>query len=356
MEVYVPPTEKEGGWRVNTDPAFLRALGVDADRLAEFGRYNLSLHDTSGHTSCIVIKEGWIVGEWYSTPETRTFYQYLSSNGKSYAMILFGMVVEDGRKGELAHRVDAESRVYDERWLPEGLPLSDPRKGEITFEQVFAHISGILPESAEGPGDAGDVDFVRYNVGRDPSNPNSGHLYFDPGHPEQYEKDPYSSIAFNHIGLVIPHLTGHEASEFLWERLMRPLGFSGVTWHTPYWNAQGSGVLWYSSGSPKIVPRDYARIATLLLRDGKWGERQLVPASWVQRFRTAPHYANMRSNADGYFGRAYPSDLFRIAGSGMNWAFIVPSLDLIALRTSRCYLSWEEHTPLYLGKLFDALL
>ena len=356
MDAYFPPSENNGGWRKNTDRDFLRSLGMDADKLAKFGKYNLSLLDRSGQTSCIVIKDGWIVGEWYSKPETSTFYQYLSSNGKSYAVILFGMIVEDSRSGKLAYSIDADSRAYDEGWLPEGSPLSDPRKSQIAFEHIFNHTSGILPESAEGPGHSGDVDFTLYNVGRDPRNEKSAQLFFDPGHPEQYAKDPYSSIAFNHIGMIVPHLTGMKASHYLWDRLMNPLGFSGVVWHTPYWNAGDSGIEWYSSSSPKIIPRDYARIAYLFLRDGKWGEDQLVPASWIQRFRTSPDYANIRSNVDGCFGDRYPRDLFRIAGSGMNWAFMIPSLDLIAIRTSRCYLAWDEHTPIFLEKLFDSLL
>ena len=81
-----------------------------------------------------------------------------------------------------------------------------------------------------------------------------------------------------------------------------------------------------------------------------------MPGEWLRQYRTQPNYANILSNSDGRFGAEYPEDLFRIAGSGMNWAFMIPSLDLIAIRTSRAYLSWDEHTPLFLQKLFDALL
>ena len=366
MDTYFPPSENSGGWRKKTDPAFVHSLGLDADRLEAFGQYNLSLEESSGHASCIVIKNGWIVGEWYSKPETETFCQYISSNGKSYSIVLFGMIVEDSKNGLLPYPIDVDSHVYDQRWLPEGFPLSDPRKAQITFEQIFSHTSGILPESAQGPGDTDGVDFALYCVGRDPKNRATAQLLFDPGHPEQYRadtepnliglEDAYSSLSFNHIGLIIPHLYGKPASDVLRERLLQPIGFSAVEWHTPYWNAAAGGVNWYSSGSPKFVPRDYARIAYLLLRDGQWGDTRLVPASWIQRFRRSPDYTNMRSNVDGYFGTPFPEDLFRIAGSGMNWAFMAPSLDLVAIRTSRSYLSWAEQTPLFLGKLFEAVL
>ena len=40
---YFPPPEYEGGWRKNTDPEFIRSMGLDPVRLEEFGQYNLSV-------------------------------------------------------------------------------------------------------------------------------------------------------------------------------------------------------------------------------------------------------------------------------------------------------------------------
>ena len=40
---YFPPTESKGGWRKNVDPEFIRSLGLDPDKLEEFGQYNLSV-------------------------------------------------------------------------------------------------------------------------------------------------------------------------------------------------------------------------------------------------------------------------------------------------------------------------
>jgi hypothetical protein len=102
-------------------------------------------------------------------------------------------------------------------------------------------------------------------------------------------------------------------------------------------------------------PRDYARFAYFLLRDGNWGGEQLVPASWIQRFRLSSRYPNIRSNVDGFFGR-YPKSMFRIAGSGLNWAFMVPEFDLIVLRTGRSSNRlWGDVEQVFLEKLFAAL-
>ena len=106
-----------------------------------------------------------------------------------------------------------------------------------------------------------------------------------------------------------------------------------------------------------MIPRDYARFAYLLSRDGRWGETQIAPSGWVERFRTSSAYPNVRSNIDGVFGKQYPADMFRIAGSGLNWAFIVPSLDLIALRTGRAdNRMWQEVEAKFLKLLFASVL
>ena len=105
-----------------------------------------------------------------------------------------------------------------------------------------------------------------------------------------------------------------------------------------------------------MTPRDYARFAYFLLRDGRWKDEQIVPSSYIQRFRTSALYPNLRSNLDGYFGAGYPKDMFRIAGSGLNWAFMVPSLDLIALRTGRASNAiWDEVQQEFLRKAFAAV-
>ena len=104
-EDYFPPPDSAGGWRRNTDPAFVRSLGLDPDKLEEFGRFNLELPNSnwepySRYKAAIVIKDGWIVGEWYNVPEARQFRSYISSNGKSFAIACFGIIDRGQPRGQ----------------------------------------------------------------------------------------------------------------------------------------------------------------------------------------------------------------------------------------------------------------
>ncbi len=354
---YYPPPESKGGWRKNTDPAFIRSLNIDPTKLEEFGQYNLSVPNSNWmpyaqYKGILVIKNGWIIGEWYNTPEAKSFMTYLSSNGKAFATIAFEIMKKDSDNGRIDMDIDEQSKVYREKWLPQGFPLSDARKNQITFEQIFRHTSGLCPErTASGEGvEKGRnrwTDYVDWIVGHDEKWPSTATLYFPPGHVEEYDGRQtsgshtfaYSSVGYGHIGLVLQNIYGKPAREFLWERLLAPLGFSGFDFHAP----PNEEIKWFSAGGLRITPRDYARFAYFLLRNGKWNNQQIVPTEWIQRFRTVPYYPNIRSNIDGVFGEQYPKDMFRIAGSGLNWAFMIPSHDLIAIRTGRANNGiWDE--------------
>jgi len=258
-----------------------------------------------------------------------------------------GIVVEDGRKGRIRQRIELDSRLYRKQWLPEGFPLSDPRKERITFHQVLKHTSGICPEDEE-QGRNRWGNYVDWVVGHSAKWPQTGKLYFEPG-----ARSWYSSVAFCHLGLVFRNVYRIRASDFIRQRIFTPIGVEKIT----FVGSPGNGIEWVSAGGVQLTPRDYARFAYLLLGDGKWKDNTIVPASWIVQFRTSDQYQNMTSNINGEFGEQYPRDLFRIGGSGLNWAYMIPSLDLIAIRTSRSYNQlWDEVRGQFLQKLFAAVL
>lgn len=352
LSSYFPPPGLDG-WRVNTDPAFVRSLGVDPDKLEEFLSFNMTDWPTQGgphakYTSCIVIKDGWIIGERYNRPDAKTYKQYLSSNGKSYAIALFGILASE-------FDVSLSDLVYDKRWLPEGFPLSDPRKSKITFEQILRHTSGICPESGQERGRNRWVDYVDWVVGRDQKwGDCTGPLAFDPGSDFRY-----SSVAFCHIALVVPRIANRPTHEYLWDKILEPIGVTAVGWERPPDRAKGH--MWFSAGGVQFTPRDYARFGYLLMHRGRWGDKQIIPADFLAGIMAGAGVANIKTNGTGFYsdqaGRPVPKDMFRIGGSGLNWLFAIPSDDLICLRTSRVKNSlWGEIEKDYVRKIADMLI
>ncbi len=359
-ETYFPEPEEEGGWRKNIDPDFLISLGLNPKGVDNYLAYNL----LTGHaTSALVIKDGWIVGEWYKAPELKEQKIYVASVAKAFTLASFGIAVKEGAEGRLPVALNRSSKLYDPRWLTAGYPLSDPRKAEITFDQVFRHTAGFAHESLidEGGRDQWS-DYESWVVGRDPQWPETKRLIYPPGRPGHLAEPDnwgdqlgsYSSLGFAHIGLILQQLYNMPARDVLWERLLQPIGFSGIDFYKP---PAPPSLMWFSGAGLKMTTRDLGRFAYFMVNDGTWKNRRLLPEGWVDSFVNTPYYPNLRSNVDGYFGDNYPKDLFRMFGSGGNFVFVVPSMNLIAIRTGHAnnfFMEKIEHDLLY--RVFDMLI
>jgi CubicO group peptidase (beta-lactamase class C family) len=280
------------------------------------------------------VKDGWIVGEYYNQAGANKGLYYLSSNGKSIAMLLAGHMAQTNPGLDL----DRNSKLYDQRWLAEGFPLSDSRKSSITFDHVFRHESGIIPEDAHQIADGAvqtesNWNFGPFTVGKDAQWPQSADLWYVPGKTAAYGGNrSYSSVAFNHLSLVFENVSGLEASKYLEQALLRPIGVGKVSYKV----TKGmEGTRFAAAGNALMGARDFMRIGYLMLNEGQWKGKRISSASWLRQFTGSTAYPNIRSNRDCHWGRAYPADLYRTTGSGQNWVLVVPSLDLVLTYNGR---------------------
>jgi CubicO group peptidase (beta-lactamase class C family) len=133
---------------------------------------------------------------------------------------------------------------------------------------------------------------------------------------------------------MLRHVTGMELEEYVRHNLAEPMGWGRWGWgykgqvrdHTP------------GGGGIAARPTDMLRFAYLLLRQGRWGDRQLVPADYVRRASSPspynPHFdysLQFNVNGNGYWDDI-PRDAFWKTGSGGFCIYIVPSLDLAVFK------------------------
>jgi hypothetical protein len=365
LSTYFPPSESNGGWRKTSDPARVRELGMDATGLESLGRYLMSLPyenystGVSGYNAsnkaAIVVKDGWIVGEYYNQGGANRALYYTASNGKTFAMLLAGHMARTYPRLEFG----PSSKLYDHRWLPEGFPLTDSRKAVITVDQVFRHASGVIPEDhhqiASGAVQTeSDWNFAPFTVGKDADWPQSARLAYDPGRPTSYRAgSPYSSVAFNHLSLVFRNVTGREASDYFRQAILNRIGVGRVE----YKLTRGMGDYRFApAGNVLMGARDFMRVGYLMLHEGDWNGRRIFAASWLRRFTASTAYTNIRSNRDCRWGAKYPADLYRTTGSGLNWVLVVPSLDLLLTFNGRTPRSKREEVDrVSLERLFAAV-
>ncbi|HET7559572.1 MAG TPA: serine hydrolase domain-containing protein, partial [Limnochordia bacterium] len=299
-----------------------------------------------------VIHRGWLVHEAYA-PDGRPRPTWIASIGKSITSCAVGNWIEAGRRDPGRPRLELESRVYDPRLLPEGFPLSDPRKAEITLFHLLSHTSGIQPEPDTRSGEG--FAFLDYTVGHCAAFPESARLAFDPG-----TRYGYSSVGFNHFALMAPHVLGRPLHESVERELFAPIGVESLAWRLAgdpvSQNDRADGYM-AAAGGPFLTARDLARYAYLHLHDGLWDNRRIVPrwylraARHVWRVNAAQpdDYAlGLLTNHAGGLCADLPRDAYAFFGSGLNMALVIPSWDLIVVRTSRL---WTTTLPNYLAEL-----
>jgi len=367
----------------NTSPEYISALGIDPNRLEDFGQWNTQ-NNWNGRSlttkSCIVIKNGVIIGEWYSDvhgnplPADQASKQKTKIFGGSQTltMLLFGTLASNKEKYNLPKDFSISAKLYDNKWLPDIITISSSAKKDITFDQVFTHSSGIMPESA-GNERGDEKSRIAFTLGLNKKHPLSARLYFPPGKPESYHAgSPYSSVAFNHLSLVFKTLTGKPAWQLLENEILHPMGITDIGYSTElestYTPWLSDNIRWVTANGLWLRPIDYAKIGMLLANNGKWMERNIVPANWITHFTNSGNYPDLIGNKPGYYWtsgnkkgtgfhhykEAYPEGMFNYGGEGLTWTYVIPSENIVVIRTSQIYgVDRDMIESQFLARLFN---
>jgi CubicO group peptidase (beta-lactamase class C family) len=323
-----PPPDHRGGWPRSSDAGEARRL----DEVFDF------IQGSTKHGGLLVARNGRLVYERYFGRGNREATPNTASCGKSFTSIAMGILMAERRE---LFRDGLDQRVYTERYLPpEAFPLPDPARAEIRLGQLLSMTAGIR---GNNPG------YVRGSqVQLDPLGPDGwpacqdamafGKLDADRNTKTLWTRPgagySYATSSIHLVSVILRHLTGMELERFVGERLAQPLGWG--RWGWGYRRPE----LAHTCGGGGIAPRptDMLRFAYLLLRQGRWQDRQLVPAEYVRQCGRSspynPHYPyslQFEVNGDGHVAGA-PRDTFWKTGSGGHCFYIVPSLDLVIFK------------------------
>ncbi len=323
-KAYFPPPESKGGWRTllpaTGDPTadqkahIAKTTGVDWDKLEEAWKVNA---ESDGSSGLVVIRHGHIVGEWYKDADKAKAFNIYSSS-KAYTSLAVGLLLADGTS-----KLTLDTKVCTAKRLPEALPLSDPRKADITLRHLLNMTSGIGPENvpAKAP--------FEVALGVSEKSP-FAKLKSDPG-----KAFHYSNAGVAHLVLVFHQAAGKDLSPFLKERLWTPIGVETVRWE----QIGGKGDLGpLSQGFSGIftTPREHARFCYLALHKGEWAGKRVVPSAHYEFAWTGTKaksdYGAQWWLADHFKGAGAPKDFVATLGAFHNDGFVVPSLDLVVVR------------------------
>ncbi len=327
---YYPPPDSEGGWREAKTAKECRELaGIDLPRLES--AYTVTQRSTA-HGGLVVVRRGYLCFESYFGRASRNANPDMASTGKAFCSIACGIMLNEF-KDKIPGGLD--TKVFTEKYLPEALPLNDPRKGDITLGQLLCMTAGYWGEGQAPSGYIkGDpkVKQLKPVKGQDIRNLDLSSLqvplWCDPGAGYSYSS-PSPHIA----SIVLRHVTGMELKDYIDQRLAKPQGWGA--WD--YCLHRGDYVMPHANGagSTALHATDVVRFGYCLVRGGKWKDQQIVPADYINKCQTwspynphTPFSLQWEHNSDGHVAAA-PPDAFWKSGAGGFCLYVIPSLDLV---------------------------
>jgi CubicO group peptidase (beta-lactamase class C family) len=325
-------------WEYIKDPS---SNGWNNNKLIQLKQFII---DSANTTGMMVIQHGKVIFSYGDVQEL----SYIASCRKSVLSILYGPFVENGKIN--LYQTLEQLHIDDVHGL---LPIEK----KATIQNLLTARSGVYHE-ASYLGDEFSIAPKRGTV-------IPGSLFL------------YNNWDFNLAGYLFEHLTGIGIYDAVDSMLARPLKMED--WNREIQHKDGDTLkskypaypMWFST-------RDMARIGYLMLRKGKWGNKQIVSSNWVRTittpvtsFKEANEYkpayylngAYLRYFAYGYLwwvwdapnNKGVYEGAYTAQGNFGQYITILPALDLvIAHKTKSAYERYTSNYLIILTKLLAA--
>ncbi|MEU4191224.1 serine hydrolase [Kribbella sp. NPDC026611] len=282
--------------------------------------------------SVMVVRGGRVVVEGWWAPYSAERGHLLYSLTKSFTSAAVGIAVGDGL-------LSLEDRVVDV--LPESVPEGISEQGRrLNVHHLLTMTTGHGVDSLDGAWQAEPGDLAKGFL--------RGPFVEDEGTRHVYDNSTTFVLA-----RMVERVTGVGLPEFLQERVFGPMGIEGAEW-----DRVASGAAFGFHGL-HLTTEAIAAFGELLLRGGRWGDRQLVPREWVE-LATRPHVETLplpgwSQNPDFLGGYGYQFWISRHGyhghGSYGQYCVVVPKHDLVVVVTGA--IQQEGALP---GLLWECLL
>jgi CubicO group peptidase (beta-lactamase class C family) len=299
------PTE---GWTFSTP----ESQGIDSHTLAQALEW-IRAKQIPVH-SLFVERNGHAVLDAYFFPFREGETHDLASITKSVTSSLIGVAGSAGRLDDLNAPLSA--------LLPdETRALDDSRKPGITLANLLDMTSGIDCNAAPGENLLLEMehtpDWVSFMLNRP--------LISLPG-----TRFQYCGAAFHIVSAALTRATGLSAVDLARRQIFPSLGITNIAWPAdPQGNSHGFADL-------ELGPRDAAKLGYLWLHHGRWADRQVIPAHYLD-VALSPHAEVQPGIAYGYGFWLYPSHRpydFEANGRGGERITVIPDENLVTVITS----------------------
>jgi CubicO group peptidase (beta-lactamase class C family) len=245
---------------------------------------------------------------------------------KSVMSVLIGIALDEGRLSSVDQTL-AEL-------LPTHAAAMAPQVRSITLRQVLTMTGGLPEESGFEKSRDWVQSILREGVDQAPGQGFS-----------------YSNSGSHLLSAILTEATGRSTLAYAREKLFTPLGIDTIPAAEPVARDENlpayrrAGFAWPTDPQRhhvgfsflKLTARDMEKLGRLLLNKGRWGNRQLVSADWVNESTRAQVETASTPEQYGYQWWVTTADghpAFAAMGSGGQLVEVVPDLDLVVVVSS----------------------
>ncbi|MET0335673.1 MAG: serine hydrolase [Rhizobacter sp.] len=217
-----------------------------------------------GLKSIVIVRDGLLVGERYYHGASAAHLLPINSVTKSVSGMLVGLALESGRLPRL------QARVRD--LLPDAAALHpDSPLAGVTLQQILQGRSGHSFDVARSRELLNEADPIRFALA----------LPATPPTPSGWS---YNDAAISLLSPMLQRAEGLDLAALAARSLFAPLGIRRYAWQRD----RANRTLAYAGLA--LRTRDLAKLAWMVLQQGRWHDQQVLPAEWVAE-GTRPHGA-----------------------------------------------------------------
>ncbi len=157
----------------------------------------------------------------------------------------------------------------------------------------------------------------------------------------------YNNMASFMLSAIVQQVTGQTLFDYLQPRIFKPLGIRGADWDL---NPQGINL---GMIGLRLRSEDLAKFGQLLLQQGAWNNKQLIPKEWVKEATSFKIESNGGSDrlpkdkndwTQGYCYQMWRgrNNTVRLDGMGGQFVVLIPDKDAVVVLTANARNTQDE--------------
>lgn len=309
------------GWSTSTP----EEQGMDRQMLIDAFRYAIGKQSKA----VVVIRNGYLVVEWYGDGWNQNTRQQAFSVSKSVSSALVGMLVDEG----LITDVNQSASDFISEWQGD-------QHQAITIGNLIKMDSGLQHNFLTDALLVASADQTQFAINLDVEDA-PGDVWV------------YHNAACQSLSEVIFRASGMQAEDYARGNLFEVIGMWNTGWET---DRVGNTLTYMGVVSSA---QELAKFGYLFLRNGNWDGTQVISQEWVQD-STRP--SQLRNPFYGYLWWLntlqvmpdVPGDAYAAMGLNERRIYVVPSLDLVVVRLGSGEPSWSDNT--FLGLVSGSVI